>query len=347
MSDKSNIDSLLDELGLSDDTDIEKKRKRDIRIGTLEDEDLTNTINSYLNKDKKIFNTNKIFNGIKEYDDNRSVASNVVKTNFDLDLTDEQKEDALEFTKQNRIKKLHDDTELSKTSEKLRLKKNSDGVIIGVTVLSIVTDIWFALFNLFYGYLVAGLFRNYVYDRHKIHWCKSKDGYTDALFTPMIESIVRYVYDIPKFGRALSVFWIAIFMLILSGIGILFDNWVIPLLAVSMPVVIMPLATIIIMLINVFKNNDKKLNEAYSAKEHFESDLDAFMKDADNKYQDGVVTINNMKIEDLTSKEKVAYLKHIGFLTKRTDAQKIDGESSEEVSLGVAEEIVTEEAAQV
>ena len=344
MSDKSNIDSLLGELDLSDDTDMESKRKRDIRIGTFEDEELTNTINSYLNNDKKIFNTDKIFNSIKEYDSNRSVASNVVKTNFDLDLTEEQKEDALEFTKQSRIKKLHDDTESSKTSEKLRLKKNSDGVIIGVTVLSIVTDIWFSLFNLVYGYLVAGMFRNYVYNKHKIHWCKSKDGYTNTVFTPLVESIVGYVYDIPKFGHVLSAFWVVIFMAILSGIGALLSNWIIALLAVSMPIVIMPLATIIIMLINVFKNNDKKLNEAYSAKEHYESDLDAFMKEADNKYQDGVVTINNMTIEDLTSKEKVAYLKHIGFLTKRTEAQKICDESAEEA---VTEEVHMEEATQV
>lgn len=347
MSDELNIDNLLNDLGYevdgSDDTG-HKYKKRDIRIGTSSDDALTDSINSYLSGSGSNKSAN-VFNKIKSMDENRSVAANVVRTNFDEDLTDEQKEDALEFTKARRVEAAYKMTESIKKGEARKLRMDSDGVIIGVTALSFVTDIWYSLLMLLYGYSVSSLFRGFVERGNKDCWLKDERGGTRPVFSPIAMNISFAIYNIQTVGRYISWFWVAIVIaipVVLFTFGIISEisgvNFIMFVLLGF------PFITIIVFVLNLFTNHDKKLNNAYNNKNTFEKDLTSIKEQADKDYQDEVVKINNMTIKDLTAKEKSAYLKHIGFVTKHSDSNEYITDS-EESQDNVEESTVSEEEA--
>ena len=331
MSDELNVDNLLNDLGYEvDDGGVTggKYKKRDVRIGTTSDDALTNSINSYLGENNS--SSGNILNKIKSMDENRSVAANVVRTNFDEDLTDEQKEDALEFTKARRVESAYKKAESIKKSGEKKLRRDSDGVIASVTILSLITDVWYSLLMLLYGYTVSSLFRRFVEKGNKDCWLNDGNGGKKPVFSPIAESISLAIFNIPKVGRYISWFWVVIvlFVPILLGIaGIVSEiTYVVFLLFV---LIALPFITVVVFILNLLTNHDKELQDAYSNKNTFESDLSSIKEQADKDYQDEVVNINNMTINDLTAKEKSAYLKHIGFVTKQSDSNGYALESGE------------------
>ena len=329
MSDELNVDDLLNDLGYeiddSDGTDG-KYKKRDIRIGTSSDDALTNSINSYLSGGS--ISSASVFNKIKSMDENRAVATNVVRTNFDEDLTDEQKEDALEFTKARRIETAYKMAESIKKSETRKLKRGSDGVIVSITALSFVTDVWYSLLMLLYGYKVSSLFRRFVEKGNKDCWLKDGSGGMKPVFSPIADKISFSICNIPRVGNFISLIWFVVIMLLSLFLGTIGVIGPITLLAfLSFLFAIFPIITVFVFIFNLLTNHDKELQDAYSNKSTFDRDLTSITEQTDKDYQDEVVKINNMTINDLTAKEKSAYLKHIGFVTKQSGSDEYVFES--------------------
>lgn len=346
MSNELNVDNLLNDLGYEVDDDSGtggKYKKRDVRIGTSSDDALTNSINSYLGENNS--SSGNILSKIKSMDENRSVVANVVRTNFDEDLTDEQKEDALEFTKARRVESAYKKAESIKKSGEKKLRRDSDGVIASVTILSLITDVWYSLLMLLYGYKVSTLFRKFVEKGNKDCWLNNGNGGKRPVFSPISESISLAICNIPKVGGFISWFWLFIVIILILMLGAAEIIGAITMLVIlSFLIVIFPVITVMLFILNLLTNHDKELQDAYSNKNTFESDLSSINEQADKDYQDEVVKINNMTINDLTAKEKSAYLKYIGFVTKQSDSNEYVLESGE-ASIGDEESPVSVEDA--
>jgi len=127
------------------------------------------------------------------------------------------------------------------------------------------------------------------------------------------------------------VIWVIAFALIGSALGdgvfVIMMFWIVIVVILGIPVI----------LANVFGLGAGLLEEGNKNKASFDTDMGNMQAQLKQEYEEQVAQINCMVVEDLTDKEKVAYLRSIGRLTKSVE------ESSEIVGVITNNSVTIEE----
>ena len=305
-----------------------------MRFGTQTDEVKTAEINNSLNNDG-IFNSkshqssngegsasevNEALNRMKSGVNVSEVKTK--RTNFDTDLTAEEKEEALRRAKKAEFEKLDKEYKKIKLHYKLSL-------FFSVTIVPAISYVWYFLSGIFttYVYLVMpmGSLR-YV---SKMFSCSQMND-REPIPTIMCNKMIEY-HDKAKAkrkqreasrpkGKIFSVdelisFFTVFVRAIISLIGIYLI-----LVAIVMSVAVSPILTIVIIatILNASFGFDKKiLDRARERKEHASEEQQEAMEAFDEEYKKAEMRIQERGVEGMTEKEKMDYLKSAGKLEKK------------------------------
>jgi len=172
---------------------IKEKKPQKMRVGTQQDSNLTTGINAVLTAGPASGQGN-LSEMLDSLNSKRNVVeSKTVRVDFDTELTDEEKEDAVLFAKQQR---LHATTKkynsLVAKGEK-RLKAGADGNVSSAFALMFLTDLWFALMTIMIGYYGAQFCRFIMKKNGDARWFtlggvrkKFFSAYTSSRYTSIV-----------------------------------------------------------------------------------------------------------------------------------------------------------------